>query len=402
ENQVFFTKANFLAAIGSIAGSAATITFNSNFLWDYTPPEINSGAYCFQSVAAHEVGHVLGFTSGADFRASDIEALDIYRFQNSDGNGTDHNPDDLAEFGTTARMVDQNAPQTADDVNSDLITVEYQMSDGIPNQASHFSARNPGIYVMDPSLSSGETFYPDFYRSGDSNMFDAIGWDYPPAHTSCEQAWELKCNSHKSFDSSDVSNPANPAYGCGTGAAHDGTLWYRFTATATSAGISTCDSNAQDSAFAVYAGACGSLVEIACSEDGGCGAAGLSSLCVTGLTVGETYFVQLSARTAAARGIYDLEIGCSCFGACCLPPPAHCVSFSQNGCTEIAGSWAGPDTTCDGDGNGDGFDDTCDIEQVKFSQPPTISGGEDIIASNMDWTDLGPNLVLADDFTSDG
>lgn len=185
ENRVYFTLANYRAAIGTVSGTAASMTFSSNFSWDYTPPSINPGAYCFQSVITHEVGHALGFTSGADFRFSDIEALDIYRFQRSDGSG-DYNPDTLAEFTTTARMVDQNAPGTDNDVNSDLITVEYQMSDGVPNQASHFAARNPGIYIMDPSLSSGETFYPDFFRSGDSDMFDAIGWDYPPTYTSCE------------------------------------------------------------------------------------------------------------------------------------------------------------------------------------------------------------------------
>ena len=399
EDRVFFTLANYRAAIGTVAGTAASMTFSSNFSWDYTPQNgISPGAYCFQSVIAHEVGHALGFTSGADYRVSDIEALDIYRFQRSDGIG-EYNPDTLAEFTTTARMVDKDAPTTNDDVNSDLIAVEYQMSDGVPNQASHFTARNPGIYIMDPTFGSGETFYPDFFRSGDSDMFDAIGWDFPPIHTSCEQAFELQCNGQRSMDNSNVSNLPNPPYGCGSGADHDGTLWFRFTATAISASISTCGSAAQDSTFAVYSDACGSLVEIACSEDGACGAAGLSSLCVTGLTVGETYYVQLSARTPAARGIYTLEIGCSCSGACCLPPPAGCLISKEDECADESGYWAGPKTTCVGDANGDGRDDTCEVEQANFSQLPTVDAED--IASNMDWTDLGPNQVLVDDYTSD-
>lgn len=402
ENQVFFGKANYLATIGSVSGTAAYIALNSNFGWDFTPQDgIDPGRFCFQSTLAHEVGHVLGFSSGADFRVSDIEATDLFRFQMSDGNGTDYNPDTPAEFGATARMVDLNAPGSDDDVISDIISAEYRMSDGNPYQASHFREQNPGIYEMDPAHSSGETFYPRFFRKGDSDMLDAIGWDYPPTHTSCEQAWELTCNGRKGFDDSDVSNPPSPPYSCGNGSSHDGTFWYRFTATTTSANISTCGSVAQDSTFAVYTGTCGSLVEIGCSEDGGCSSgSGLSTLCVTGLTVGDTYYIQMSARTTATRGLYVLEIGCTCAGSCCMPPPAACVSLKEDECAEFAGYWAGPATTCAGDANGDGSDDVCDIGRVDFSQLPT-SGAEDI-ASDIDWTDRTPDVTLADDFTSDG
>jgi hypothetical protein len=401
EDRVFFTNANYLATIGSISGTAAFISLNSNFPWDFTPQDgIDLGRYCFQSTLAHEVGHALGFTSGADFRTDDVDAMDLFRFQMSDGNGTDYNPDTLGEFGTTARMVDLNSPGF-DDVISDIISAEYQMSDGDFYQASHFTERNPGIYEMDPAHSPGETLYPNLYRKGDHDMLDALGWDYPPEHTSCEQAWELTCNGRKSFDDSDVSNPPSPPYTCGNGASHDGTLWYRFTATATSASVSTCGSVAQDSTFAVYTGTCGSLVEIACSEDGGCSrASGLSTLCVSGLTIGDSYYIQMSARTAATRGLYVLEIGCTCTGSCCLPPPASCVSLKEDECAEFTGYWAGPATSCLGDGNGDGSDDACDLGRVDFSQLPT-SGAEDI-ASDMDWTDQTPDIALADDFTSDG
>ncbi len=177
EDRVFFTVANFLAAIGSVGGTAAGMTFNSEFPWDFDPSNgINGGTHDFQSVIAHEVGHALGFTSAADFRPNDVEALDIYRFQFSDG-ASDFNPDDLAEFGTTPRMVDQNAPGTADDVISDIISDEHRMSDGSPNQASHFSTLEP--FLMDPNLGTGESFFPNFLRLGDTDMFDAIGWDFP-------------------------------------------------------------------------------------------------------------------------------------------------------------------------------------------------------------------------------
>ncbi|MDH4210903.1 MAG: NF038122 family metalloprotease [candidate division WOR-3 bacterium] len=173
EDRVYFLVATYNAVIGSFPSLAAQITFSSNFTWDYTPSD---GVYgmCFQSVAAHEVGHVLGFVSNADGYAQDIDALDMYRFQDSDGTGN-YNPDTWYDFQTTARMVDISGGN--DDVNSDMIEVEYQMSDGEPYQASHFSQYNVNA-IMQPAIGSGETFYPNFFRAPDRNMFDAIGWDY--------------------------------------------------------------------------------------------------------------------------------------------------------------------------------------------------------------------------------
>jgi hypothetical protein len=177
ENRVFVTVANFRATVGTVAGLAASMQFNTSCPFDFDPSNGVSGLD-FQSVVIHEVGHAMGFTSGADFRTNDIEMLDVYRFQLSDGAG-DFNPDTLAEFSTTARMVDINAPGTVDDVISDLISVEHRMADGNPWQASHFREQAANIGIMDPALSSGQTFWPDFYKTPDSNMFDAIGWDFP-------------------------------------------------------------------------------------------------------------------------------------------------------------------------------------------------------------------------------
>jgi len=173
EDRVFWTRASFNATVGVVAGNAASMQFNSNFGWDYDPSNGVSG-YSFQDVVTHEVGHSLGFTSGADFRNSDIEALDLYRFQRTDGNG-DYNPDTTAEFQVRPRTVDYNTPN--DDANSDTIASEYRMSDGNPYQASHFREQAANIGLMDPALGSNQTFYPNFFRTSDLEMFDAFGWD---------------------------------------------------------------------------------------------------------------------------------------------------------------------------------------------------------------------------------
>ena len=173
ENRVYFVVAPYNAVIGSYPSLAAQITFSTNFTFDYEPWNGVSGM-CFQSIAAHEIGHVLGFISGADFLSNDIEVLDIYRFQNTDGAGN-YNPDTWYDFQNTARMVDLSPG--IDDVNSDMIAVEYRMSDGNPYQASHFSQNNVSA-MMQPAFSNGQTYYPYFYRVPDRVMFDAIGWDY--------------------------------------------------------------------------------------------------------------------------------------------------------------------------------------------------------------------------------
>lgn len=174
-SQVYVTRGNYNAAIGTASGVVANMTYNLDFGFDFTPANgINPGNYCFESVAVHEVGHAMGFTSGADFRAADIELLDLFRFQNTDGAG-DYNPDDTTEFGTTPRTVDYNVPD--DDAISDVISNEYRMSDGTPYQASHFREQVPNIGIMDPAFSAAVTFSPNFYRGADRTMFDAMGWD---------------------------------------------------------------------------------------------------------------------------------------------------------------------------------------------------------------------------------
>ncbi len=82
------------------------------------------------------------------------------------------------------------------------------------------------------------------------------------------------------------------------GAAHS-SVWYRFTAPESGAvHLSTCSTVAipfVDSIVTLYSGTCGSLVEVACNEDG-CGdpigsAPYYSDLVATGLVPGATYYV---------------------------------------------------------------------------------------------------------------
>ncbi len=175
ETRVFWTLANFNATVGAAAGTAANMQYNNAFSWDFDPSNgINAGTYSFVDVVIHETGHAMGFTSGIDFRVNDIEALDVYRFQRTDGSG-DYNPDTLAEFGVRPRLMAFNSPNDAH--NSDLISAEFRMADGSPYQGSHFREQSPNIGIMDPAFAAGETWFPNYYSGADTAMFDAIGYD---------------------------------------------------------------------------------------------------------------------------------------------------------------------------------------------------------------------------------
>ena len=175
ETRVFFTLANYKATAGFVAGTDANMTFSSNFNWDFDPSNgVSGSAFSFVDVVIHETGHALGFTSGGDFRSRDMEVLDLFRFQRTDGSG-DYNPDTLAEFQVRARLVAYNQP--GDDHNSDLISAEYRMSDGSPYQMSHLREQAANIGLMDPALAPGETWYPAYFSTADVALFDAIGYD---------------------------------------------------------------------------------------------------------------------------------------------------------------------------------------------------------------------------------
>ncbi len=106
----------------------------------------------------------------------------------------------------------------------------------------------------------------------------------------------------------------DPVFSCKFGGAGNGvgSVWYRFTATSTRHRISTCGSpGGGDTIIAVYTGTCGALTEIACNDDSDqCGTGStLSDLCVTGLTIGTQYYVQLAAFDAVAQGVYSFDVG---------------------------------------------------------------------------------------------
>jgi hypothetical protein len=179
DGNVAVNKATLLA-LGIPPGSLndASITFNSDYPFDFDNSDgVTQADYDFESVAAHEIGHALGFFSAIDSidasppGAFSLAALDLYRFQN----GTANDPSTAAEFTTFPR-----GQKPADAENTDDLDVQNPMSTGVSGdgkQASHWKADElSGTYIgaMDPTVANG-TINP--ITNADLRALDLIGYE---------------------------------------------------------------------------------------------------------------------------------------------------------------------------------------------------------------------------------
>jgi hypothetical protein len=140
-------------------GSPPAVGFNSDFSYDFDPSNgIDSDKIDFDSVAVHEIGHVLGFDSNVGYRELSrnapvaVSIWDLFRFRP----GTT-----LDTFQTAQRILSSGGSQDFFDGS-----IEIALSTGRPDgtggdrqQSSHWKDdRLTGQYigVMDPTLSDGK------------------------------------------------------------------------------------------------------------------------------------------------------------------------------------------------------------------------------------------------------
>jgi hypothetical protein len=177
---IVLTQANAKAlGFGVPGGSDGNITFSTAFSFDFDNSNgVGAGLVDFETVAAHEIGHLLGFISavdnvdGAAAFAIDLEPLDLFRFQNN----TAADPSSAAEFTTFARSLVPGG-----DAITDEIAAEYRMSTGVTQgdgrQASHWkddSLTGINIGNMDPTLGN-QVVTP--VGNADFRALDLIGYD---------------------------------------------------------------------------------------------------------------------------------------------------------------------------------------------------------------------------------
>jgi hypothetical protein len=163
---------------GCIGNCDGFIQFNSDFKFDFNPGNgTDANAFDFVGVAAHEIGHVLGFISGVDILDGNsppyngpfndnlftyVSALDLFRY---------------STMSAAHEVIDWTADNRAKYFSLDGTTVGPEFSTGVNfgdgRQASHWKD-NLYIGLMDPTAGLGETLEITGY---DIMAMDVVGWD---------------------------------------------------------------------------------------------------------------------------------------------------------------------------------------------------------------------------------
>lgn len=177
-NTMALSTANAQALGATAADVDAVIKFSSDFAFDFNPTDgITTGTADFIGVAIHEMGHALGFLSGADdfdysagsgFKTDNYwwaYAADFFRYSGE---------------GKLNWAFDQDSYFSIDGGKTVFQGKDY-FSTGENNgdgwQASHWKANNTCsgyIGVMNPYTCGGQM---DTITSADLALLDAIGWN---------------------------------------------------------------------------------------------------------------------------------------------------------------------------------------------------------------------------------
>ena len=171
-------------------GRDGSVSFSDAFAWDFDPTDgITPGTFDFVGVAAHEIGHALGFRSGvdtADVNALPGVALPGRRGLNAIAWGTVNDLNRYGDFNGTNTLDWSVGGTPCFSINGGQNCIT-QLSTGSLNgdlrQASHWKddillGIAPPIGIMDPTATGPNSTRPAMLLSKyDLIAFDTMGYD---------------------------------------------------------------------------------------------------------------------------------------------------------------------------------------------------------------------------------
>ena len=304
----------------------ATMAFNKNFPYDFNPDNgITFNQTDFVAVATHEIGHALGFTSGADSEHSTAipSIWDLFRFR--PGMSSNLLPTaprvmsigGLQNYFTSESFVVNGAP-----------TNELELSTGGPNgvkppdgdgsQSSHWkddSLIGKFIGIMDPAIASG------VHEEANENDFKAIellGWNLissaqpppgppspppPPANDNFANAQVITgCSGLVNGVNVGATREANEPTHSPDNVTGNRSVWYQWQAPSTGTVTFRTVGSRFDTVLAVYTGSSlGSLVLAAARDDDDSATDKTSTVTVSAIA-GTTYRIAVDGYNNESGG----------------------------------------------------------------------------------------------------